>query len=312
MRANNFSLTRAPEITASQQAMCRWHDPNVNDDVIQDFTLHMHAQRLSVNTVRNRVSILHSFARTLTTPLVEASPADLRRFIGGKDVKVSSARVYRLALLAFYRFAVDEGYCANNPAERLPVVRVPRGVPRPFTIEQIDAMLNSGAYKRTRVMIMLGYYQGFRVSQIARVRGDDIDPLSGTIRTVAKGGKERHLPLHPIIREVAADMPQSWWFPARDGSDSPIKPQSVTNLITKAKQRAGITDPTLTPHSLRHAFGSELVEHGVDIRVVQELMLHEDLGTTQVYTRVSEHRKTEGILALPVMQIPVQALRKAA
>src|SRR5690606_2596917 len=155
---------------------------------------------------------------------------------------------------AFYRWLVEDGYLTDDPTAKLKPVRVPRAVARPFMRWQIEAMLASGAYFRTRVMILIGHCQGFRVSQIARVRGDDIDLIGMTIRTVAKGGKERRLPLHPVIADIAGRMPpQSWWFPARDGRDAPIQAASVTDLITKAKHRAGITDPTLTPHSLRHA-----------------------------------------------------------
>ncbi|MGX5772718.1 tyrosine-type recombinase/integrase [Microbacterium trichothecenolyticum] len=192
-------------------------------------------------------------------------------------------------------------------------MQVPKGEPRPFSPEQVDAMLLSGAYRKTRAMILLGYYQGFRVSSIAPVHGRDIDMLAHRIRTVGKGGKIRSLPLHPVIAELAATMPKDdYWFPARKGQTGHIKPAAVTNLITKAKKRAGITDPELTPHSLRHAFGTDLVEADVDIRVVQELMMHESLSTTQIYTRVSERRQREGIHALQPREIPQRSGRHAS
>lgn len=213
---------------------------------------------------------------------------------------------------AFYAWAVEDGLRDDDPTGRLAPVHVPKGEPRPFTQDQIDRMLR-GAYKRTRAMILIGYYQGFRASSISRVRGDDIDIDGMTIRTIGKGSKTRTLPLHPVIAELAASMPrEDWWFPARGGRPGHIASESVTDLITRAKKRAGITDPTLTPHSLRHAFGSDLVEEGVDIRVVQELMMHESLSTTQIYTRVSDRRKREGISALPVRAIPTHVDRHAA
>lgn len=87
---------------------------------------------------------------------------------------------------------------------------------------------------------------------------------------------------------------------------------SVTNLITLANHRAGITDPTLTPHSLRHAFGTDLVDESVDIRVVQELMMYESLATTQIYTGVSARRKRDGIATLPVREIASRSGRRTA
>lgn len=309
---NTQAPARATSPTASQRAHFRWHDRDMDNDVISAFNQYQHSQRLASTTIRNRESLIRGAQRSLATSLLEATPHQLRTHLGRTTITPGTARTERGALKAFYDFAHADGYRNDNPADRLPIVRVPKGTPRPFTREQIDAMLNSGAYQRTRVMIMLGYFKGFRVSQIARVRGDDLDTLTNTIRTVSKGGKERRVPLHPMVAQIARQMPAGWWFPARNGSDSPIGGASVTDLITKAKKRAGITDPRLTPHSLRHSFGTDLVEQGVDIRVVQELMLHEDLSTTQIYTAVSARRKEEGIMTLEPMVMPVQASRRQA
>ena len=278
-----------------------------NATLLAHFAAYLKGKRLAATTIRNRLSILSGLGRR--TELLTTTTFELRGFVGQDGIKAGSARTYRGTVLAFYTFLVDEGLRDDNPALRLESIRAPKGTPRPFTPEQIDRMLTSGAYRKTRAMILLGCYQGFRVSQIARVRGDDVDVLSGTIRTIAKGSKSGVLPLHPVIRELAGSMPQSWWFPARDGSDRPMSSASVTDLITKAKLRAGITDPKLTPHSLRHSFGTDLVDAGVDIRIIQELMMHESLATTQIYTGISARLKREGIESLPVRTIPVRSGR---
>lgn len=277
--------------------------------VIEEFGQFQLARSLSVKTVQNRESILRSLSRTVEVPLLSVETRDLRRHLARTTVKPATKRIERVTFRTFYSFAQEEGYRDDNPAERIPPIKVPRNEPRPFTVEQIQAMLDSGAYRKTRAMILLGYYQGFRVSQISRVRGDDIDLLAGTIRTVAKGGKERHLPLHPVIADLSLAMPQGWWFPARNGEDKPVLPASVTELITEAKKRAGITDPTLTPHSLRHSFATDLVENEVDIRVVQELLLHDSLATTQIYAQVSRRRKEAAIQTLHGLDVPAQSGR---
>lgn len=286
---------------------------------LQIFAAYERGKGLADTTIRNRDSILRTLRSAAGRPLVDLDIHDLRNYLGrpaipGRNrVAAGTRRTERGAMVAFYTFIHEEGLRADNPTVRLDPVTAPKGEPRPFTREQIDAMLNSGAYRKTRAMILIGYYQGFRVSSIARVHGHDIDLIGGTIRTIGKGGKERTLPLHPVVAELAEAMPtDNWWFPARDGSNRPVHPSSVTNLITLAKKRAGIRDPRLTPHSLRHAFGTDLVEEGVDIRVVQELMMHESLATTQIYTGVSAHRKREGIMALPERTIPIRSGRLAA
>ncbi|WP_050720794.1 tyrosine-type recombinase/integrase [Microbacterium sp. GCS4] len=268
-------------------------------DALAMFIDYQRAQNLAATTITNRRSILTTFARWAGT-LVDCDPFTLRRYIG-RDAPITAGtrRTERGALTAFYTFLHDEGLRADNPALKLPVIRVPKGKPRPFTAEQIDALLTTGAYTRTRAMILLGYYQGFRASSIAPVHGDDIDRLTGRIRSVVKGRKEVWFPLHPVIAELADTMPDhDYWFPARGGREGHILAASVTNIITRAKKRAGIAERKLTPHSLRHAFATDLVEEGVDIRVVQELLAHEHLSTTQIYTQVSERRKDEGIRTL--------------
>lgn len=299
-------------VDAFTRARLVWHVDGMSEAILGAFADYQRAADLSETTIRNRASILRGLERTIVKPLTDATVHDLRRHIGRPTITASSRRTERNALIAFYTFLVDDGLLAVNPAARLPKVHVPKGEPRPFTAEQIDAMLTSGAYRRTRAMILLGYYQGFRVSSIARVRGDDLDLGTMTIRTVAKGGKERVLPLHPMIAELAATMPTTWWFPARAGRDGHVSPTAVTNLITKAKLRAGISDPTLSPHSLRHAYATDMVEEGVDVRVVQELMMHESLSSTQIYTRVSERRKREGIAVLAGREIPAASGRRRA
>lgn len=281
-------------------------------EALDMFVDYQRAQNLAATTIRNRRSILTTFARKTGT-LVECDVFTLRRYIGRPDaVTAGTRRTERGALTAFYTFLHEEGLRDDNPALKLPVVRVPKGKPRPFTPEQIDAMLTSGAYARTRSMILLGYYQGFRVSSIARTHGLDFDFTSRRVRTVVKGAKEVWLPMHPVIAALARTMPaDAYWFPARKG-EGHVRPSSVTDLITKAKVRAGITDPKLTPHSLRHAFGTDLVEQGVDIRVVQELLVHESLATTQIYTGVSERRKQDGIHTLAPRELPERSGRGAA
>lgn len=282
-------------------------------NLIAEFGVYQRSQSIAETTIRNRAWLLHGFRKHSGKPLIQAGLPELRAYLAREGVKPGTRRTERGALQAFYRWLLEDGYVTEDPTVKLKPVRVPRATARPFMRWQIEAMLASGAYYRTRVMILLGHLQGFRVSQIARVRGDDVDREAMMLRTVTKGSKVRHVPLHPLIAEISLDMPRvDWWFPARDGSDRPIQGASVTNLISAAKRRAGITDPSLTPHSLRHAYGCELSDAEVDIRVIQELLLHEQLSTTQLYTRVSERRKQAAVATLQPVTVPARSGRRAA
>lgn len=296
-------------LAASQRAYVRWHAHNMNSAVLEAFDVAQYGQRLSPNTIRNRGSLLRGPSTAASAPLLHLTTRHIRSHIGRTGISPGTARTELCAFRAFYSFAVSDGYLELDPTKGVDSVRVPKGEPRPFAREQIEAMLAGGAYRRTRIMILVGYLQGFLVSQIARVRGVDIDYLTNTIRTISKGGKERRVPLHPMLREISETMPTGWWFPARDGRDRPIQPSSVTDLITKAKIRAGIHDRKLTPHSLRHGFATDLVDRGVDIRIIQELLLHEDISSTQIYTAVSARRKDEAIRRIEHLTLPSRTKR---
>ena len=288
-------------------------DQDAWDVALNYFADYQRAAGLAETTIRNRASLVRTLRSSSGKQYDDITLADLRRHLGRPGISAGTRRTERGAIVAFFRFLLEDDFRDDDPTVKLKPVTAPKGTPRPFTREQIDAMLASGAYAKTRAMILVGYYQGFRVSQIAAVHGLDIDVMTNTIRTVGKGSKERRLPLHPVIADLAKTMPaDGWWFPARAGRDGHITGHAVTCLITRAKLRAGITDPKLTPHSLRHAFGTDLVEADVDIRVVQELMMHESLSTTQIYTGVSERRKRAGIHTLPVREIARQSGRRAA
>jgi integrase/recombinase XerD len=230
----------------------------------------------------------------------------------GRGIAPSSMQRERSDLQTFYAWAKANRFVKKNPAKDLPKVSVPRGKPRPFTVQQIEAMLTSGAYRRTRIMIALGVYQGLRAHEIAKFAGTDIDLTSGTIAVTGKGGYDDVIPLHPVIEAIAPSMPDGYWFPGRGTNrGSHISYRSVSDLMTDAIRRAGITDSRLTGHSLRHTYGTELAEAGVDIRVVQELMRHRSLNSTQIYTRISERRKREGLASLPVVMLPQSSGRAA-
>lgn len=283
----------------------------MNDtDLLEAFADYQRSGNRAARTISTRTSILRSFVARQDTTLLEASVFHLRRDIGRENIAPSTRATTRATFLAFYGFIQSEGLRADNPALRLPVVKVPPHRPRPYTQEQIDRLLSTGAYKRTRAMILLAAYQGLRASEVAAVHSDDIDLEAGTLKVLGKGGRTDYLPLHDMIRELAPTMRQGWWFPARGGREGHIKGQSVSDLLTDARERAGIVDKSLTGHSLRHAFGTELVRRRANIRAVQELMRHSSLQTTQRYTQVLDEDRRTALSVLPSREIPARSGRR--
>lgn len=280
-----------------------------NDDVLEYFAEFQRSGNRAKRTIATRASILRAFAARQEVELINATVFHLRRDVGRDGIAASTRATTRGTFLSFYSFLEAEGLRDDNPALRLPVVKIPPHRPRPYTQDQIDRLLSSGAYKRTRAMILLAAYQGLRASEIAAVHADDVDLASGTLKVLGKGERTDYLPLHSVISELAPTMGAGWWFPARAGRAGHIRGQSVSDLLADARDRAGIVDKALTGHSLRHAFGTELVRRGANIRAVQELMRHSSLQTTQRYTQVLDDDRRTALAVLPTRSLPTRSGR---
>ncbi len=198
------------------------------------------------------------------------------------------------ALRAYFRF---EGL--EEEAEKLKPPKVPRSLPKALTKEEVRKLLSviSPLRKRDRLIVLLLYGTGLRVSELCNLKIKDID-LDRGIAVVrgGKGAKDRMVPIpEPIIREIreylAARKDGSEYLlveEKRDNKDK-ISPKTVWYLLNRYGKKAGIK---VTPHMLRHSFATHMLENGVDIRVIQEILGHSNLSTTQIYTKVTvEHLK---------------------
>ncbi len=282
-----------------------------NEELLEEFAVAMKAARRAARTVESRVATLRSFARRQEVDFLEARVFHMRKDLGRDGIAVSTASSERFALIAFYRFLVEEGYLEENPALRLEMIKVPKGKPRPYSPSQVTRLMTTGAYFRTRVMILLESRQGWRASEVAAAHNDLFDLELNRVKVFGKGGRVDYQPIHPEVAEIIPIMREQsadgWWFPARGrrkGSGH-ILGRSVSDLMTQAKRRAEIIDPKLTGHSLRHGFGTDLVRANVNLRVVQELMRHASLSTTQIYTGIDAEQLESGIGSLPAIGIPM-------
>ena len=178
-------------------------------------------------------------------------------------------------------------------------------MPRPVADEHMPRLLAAANRKKTRAMILLGALAGLRVSEIAKIRGEDFDLRGGQLRVVGKGGVTAYVAVHPRIAELAVTMPRRGpWFPTGKGNSSGrdhILGRSVSSLIGGCMRRASVPG---TAHSLRHWFGTTLVDDGADMRTVQELLRHASLQTVQIYTKVRKVKKAEAINRLDLWRAP--------
>jgi integrase/recombinase XerD len=207
----------------------------------------------------------------------------------------------------FYRYLVRERLRADDPTARLELPRLGRALPKTLSGEQIERLLAAPDVDdelglRDRAMLELMYASGLRVSELIALRIAQVNLVQGVVRLVGKGGRERLVPMgEPAMEQVQAYLRRArpalaegaasdWLFLSRRGE--PMTRQNFWIRIKAHGRAAGITTP-LSPHTLRHAFATHLLEHGADLRAVQTLLGHADLSTTQIYTHVARARLLE-------------------
>ncbi|GAA0769367.1 site-specific tyrosine recombinase XerD [Brevundimonas olei] len=242
---------------------------------------------------------------------LEAWFADLSR----RGLSAATAARRRASVRQFYRFALGEGWRADDPSRRLDAPKQGRSLPKTLSRDEIEALLaaagaaDSTAGLRLIALVEMAYASGLRVSELLALRVEAVrrDPAYLIVR--GKGGKERLAPLNSPAREAikawldardAARKPNApdsvWLFPSH-GKSGHLTPRRFAQLLDQAAITAGIDPARVSPHVLRHAFATHLLEGGADLRVVQTLLGHADISTTQIYTHVATDRLSQVVHA---------------
>jgi integrase/recombinase XerD len=208
---------------------------------------------------------------------------------------------------SFHRFLVREGGARVDPASAVVRPRLPRSLPRPLSVEDVGRLLaapeeGTAVGSRDRAVLETLYGAGLRVSELVGLDVDDVDLEEGSVRVLGKGSKEREVPLGRFARDaIAAYLVRGRPTLASSASRSAVflnhrggrlTRQSCWRIIGTHVRRAGIRK-RVTPHTLRHSFATHLLEGGADVRVVQELLGHASVATTQIYTLVTKEHLRE-------------------
>lgn len=276
-------------------------------DFLEEWRDHLaESRRRSPHTVR---AYLAAAARLLDGVKVSAwqdlallDTATLRNHLAtrrAEGIGNHSAARELSALKSFIAFARERAGEADNNPPRLRGPRVKKGLPRPVTpdeainlAEEVEALASddwTGA--RDRAVLLLLYGAGLRIAEALSLTGADA-PLGETLRVTGKGGKQRVVPILPIIRQAVVDYAAKCPWPLapdaplfRGVKGGPLNQGMVQKAMAKARIALGLP-ATATPHALRHSFATHLLGAGADLRSLQELLGHASLGSTQIYTRV--------------------------
>ena len=233
--------------------------------------------------------------------------ADIEAYLGHKfRRKASSRSMARLvsSLRKFYRYLIREGHLSDDPTQGIDLPRIGRPLPDTLTESDVEALLNAPDDShclgcRDRAMLETLYATGLRVSELVGLQSSQVNLRQGVVRIVGKGGKERLVPLGEIAESWLERYGQTARKSLLQGRQSDavfvtargaaMTRQAFWYVIKRYARQAGIHKP-LSPHTLRHAFATHLLNHGADLRVVQLLLGHSDLSSTQIYTHVARER----------------------
>jgi integrase/recombinase XerD len=239
--------------------------------------------------------------------LVDARAEDLMRYLAARHEHGYSARSaarWLSCVRGFFRHAVETGAAATDPTTNLTSPKLGRRLPNALTEREVTALLEtpkteSALGLRDRTMLELLYATGLRVSELVGLRLTLLNRQQGVVRIVGKGGRERLVPVGEVALEWIARYLRDArslllgvhrsdvLFPGRSGE--PMTRQTFWHAIKRHARAAGIRR-AISPHTLRHAFATHLLDHGADLRAVQMMLGHADLSTTQIYTHVAQAR----------------------
>ncbi len=265
---------------------------------------------LSANTLAAYRADLMALGRWLQGKSVMVSDAqrsDLLDFIAWRVEQGARPRSTARQLSSFrrfFRYILREGIISEDPTARIAMPKIGRSLPTSLTEDEVESLLKAPDVaeplgNRDRTMLELLYATGLRVSELINLRRGQINLNQGVLRIVGKGDRERLIPLGEESQdwlqeylkgarvEILLDRQTDYLFPTRRGDR--MTRQAFWHIIKRYARKAGIKKK-LSPHTVRHAFATHLLNHGADLRVVQMLLGHSDLSTTQIYTHVARER----------------------
>ena len=277
------------------------------DSFLDSLWLEQGLSKSTLDAYRSDLKLLKVWAKNRELKMDEISKPDLLEFIAFKAEQGSSARTSARMLSSlrrFYTYLMQQEIISTNPTDKISMPKIGRSLPVLLTENEVLKLIKAPNTKkplgfRDRVMLELLYATGLRVSELVKLEVNQVNLNQGYLRVMGKGDKERLVPmgktakrwmknyLNGPIQEILNDRQSDCLFPTRTSTS--ISRQAFWQIIKKYAMKVGIS-AKLSPHSLRHAFATHLINDGADLRVVQMLLGHSDLSTTQIYTHIAQHR----------------------
>lgn len=274
------------------------YTPNI---YIEKYISYLQYERaLSDNTIKSYFYDLKRFDLYFKGNVLDLSYDELQRYLSSvKDLKARSLAHHITVLTSFYNFLVDEKIITNNPCENIINTKIPKKLPIYLTEDEInkllDIPLNNEYDYRNKAMLELLYATGLRISELINLKVNDVDFDECIVRVFGKGKKERIVPIADVALKylsiylneyraiILGSSLSDYMFISN--SKKNISRQAFFKILKKEANRSGV-EKIVSPHVLRHSFATHLLSHGANLRVIQELLGHEDISTTEIYAHL--------------------------
>jgi len=272
-------------------------------DYLERFINYLHVEKgHSENTLisyRRDIKEYMEYLKKNNIPAEKAVANHIEDYLFSLNERLVSASIARAlaAIKSFYNFLLLDDIVDSNPADDINTPKIPEKLPSVLSRREVEQLINAAENGKDRLIIELFYATGARVSELINLKVENFDFEEGWVSIFGKGRKERFIPLGKNMRNLILNYiklkelkPSSFLFSKKNGKK--ITREGVWKIITKCSKKAGI-NKEVTPHTLRHTFATHLLENGADLRIIQELLGHSNIDTTQIYTHVNRKNMKE-------------------
>ena len=271
--------------------------------MIEEYELYLKTEKkLGEASIKSYMLDISKFSEYFSNNILKLNKKDIDRYLESLKGKLSSKSINRhiSSIKGLYKYLYEEEKISVDPTEDISVLKVPKSLPKYLTIEEVDKLLNfetkTAFDYRNKAMMEVMYATGLRVSELVKLESSNVDIENSIIRVNGKGKKERIVPLGDIAKKALKDYIENYrMFLLKkqtfnelflNNHGKPITRQGFNFILDNIKESSGIKKE-ITPHILRHSFATHLLENGADLRSIQEMLGHENISTTNIYTYVA-------------------------
>jgi len=276
----------------------------MNEIYINDFLLYLEMDlNYTKNTINTYENSLNQLLKYTKKDLLKLNSNDIEKFLISLDLEPSSISNYLSAYKTFYNYYIKIGSVNNNPTDTIDTPKLVKKLPTYLTVEEIDKLLNieikDPFSARNKSLLELLYSSGLRISELISLEFKNIDLNECILRVMGKGRKERIVPINDVAihflkiyvkdyRHLLVKKEQNNYIYLNNHGKKMTR-QGVFKMLKKIALDKGIKKE-VSPHTLRHSIATHMLENGADLRIIQEFLGHSDIGTTQIYTHLTNQK----------------------